>query len=52
MLVLSRKKDESIAISEDIVVKVLSVKGNTVRLGIEAPEEVKIVRTEIFEDEG
>jgi carbon storage regulator len=52
MLVLSRKKDESIAISKDIVVKVLSVKGNTVRLGIEAPEEVKIVRTEIFEDEG
>lgn len=51
MLVLSRKKDQSIAISEDIVVKVLSVKGNTVRLGIEAPKEVKVIRTEISDDE-
>lgn len=51
MLVLSRKKDQSIAIGEDIELTVLSVKGNTVRLGIKAPDEVRILRTEISDQE-
>jgi len=48
MLVLSRKIGESIAINEHIRITVLEVKGKTVRLGIEAPEDAKIYRQEIF----
>lgn len=44
MLVLSRKKDESIVIGDNIVVTVIEIRGNKVRLGIEAPEEVPIHR--------
>jgi len=48
MLVLTRTADESIAIGEDIVVKVLSVdRFGSVRLGIEAPSDVEIWRTEL-----
>lgn len=49
MLVLSRKKNESITLNNNIVIKVISVDGETVRLGIEAPREVEIYRTEIYE---
>lgn len=51
MLVLSRKKNEGFYIDEDTFVKVLSVKGNVVKLGIEAPKGKKILRQEIFEVE-
>lgn len=44
MLVLSRKLDESIQIGTNVVVTILEVKGNTVRIGIEAPREVSITR--------
>lgn len=47
MLVLNRKSEEQILIGNGICVKVLSVKGNTVRIGIEAPEEVTILRGEL-----
>ena len=47
MLVLSRKTDESICIGDNIVVTVLSVQGTKVRIGIQAPREVPIVRSEI-----
>lgn len=47
MLVLSRKKLESIRISDDIVVTVLAIQRNKVRLGIEAPKEVSVLRTEL-----
>ncbi len=47
MLVLSRKKDQSIVIDHQVEIEVLSVKGNTVRLGIKAPQEVKILRGEL-----
>ncbi len=47
MLVLSRKAKEGIRINNEIVVKVLSVKGNTVKLGIEAPQWVRVVREEL-----
>ena len=47
MLVLGRKQDESIVIDGRITVKVLQVKGNRLRLGIEAPEDVPIRRAEL-----
>jgi carbon storage regulator len=49
MLVLSRKKNESIVIDENIVITVVEVRGDKVRLGIQAPREVPIHRSEIHE---
>ena len=48
MLVLSRCKDESIMIGEEIEVVIVSVKGNKVRLGISAPKSVPVHRKEIY----
>jgi len=50
MLVLARKLDESIVIGEDIVVKVISIERGVVKLGIEAPRSVSIMRNELLED--
>lgn len=47
MLVLSRKKNESIVIGDNIQIEVLKVSGNTVRIGIKAPREVKVLRGEL-----
>jgi len=47
MLVLSRKKNESIFISENVRIEILKVSGNTVRLGIQAPRDVKVLRGEL-----
>jgi carbon storage regulator len=47
MLVLSRKADESIYIDGRIKVKILKIKGNKVRIGIDAPSDVSIVRSEL-----
>lgn len=49
MLVLSRKKGESIMIGDQVEVKVLSIDGDQVKLGIVAPKSVKVHRSEIFE---
>jgi carbon storage regulator len=49
MLVLSRTRDESIIIGDNIVVTVVDVRGDKVRLGIEAPREVSVHRREIYE---
>ena len=49
MLVLSRKKNESIVIGENIVVMVIEVRGDKVRLGIDAPKEVSVHRHEVYE---
>jgi carbon storage regulator len=49
MLVLSRKKGESIIIGDQIEVKVLSIEGEQVKLGIVAPQTVKVHRSEVFE---
>lgn len=47
MLVLSRKQQQDIVIGDDIKITVLKVKGNTVRLGIEAPRDVRVIRGEL-----
>ena len=52
MLILTRRIDEALLIGDDVKVVVLSVKGNQVRLGIEAPKDVHIVRSELLEEEG
>ena len=49
MLVLSRKKNESIIIDDNIVITVVEVRGDKVRLGIEAPKEIPIHRSEIYD---
>ena len=47
MLVLSRKKNETVIIDGNIEIEVLQVKGNTIRLGIKAPREVQVLRGEL-----
>jgi len=49
MLVLSRKKNESIVIDERIVITVIDIRGDKVRLGINAPREVSVHRSEVYE---
>ncbi|WP_328801041.1 carbon storage regulator CsrA [Paenibacillus sp. LX16] len=49
MLVLTRKKGESIVIQNDIVITVLSVEGDTVKIGISAPKDIDIYRKEVFD---
>ena len=49
MLVVSRKKNESIVINNDITVMVVEIRGDKVRLGIEAPKEVSVHRNEVQE---
>ena len=49
MLVLSRKKDEKIMIGENISIMVVEIRGDKVRLGIEAPRDVSVHRQEVFE---
>jgi carbon storage regulator len=51
MLVLQRRVGERIRVGEDIEIKVIRIGPNTVRIGIEAPADVKIVRTEVEERE-
>jgi len=55
MLVLSRKAEESMYIGDDIKITVLDIRGSQVRIGITAPQEVKIHREEVYQriaDEG
>ena len=49
MLILTRRVGESVVIGEDVTVTVLGVKGNQVRIGINAPKTVAVHREEIFE---
>ncbi|MDG1875021.1 MAG: carbon storage regulator [Mariniblastus sp.] len=47
MLVLSRKQNQSVVIDNQIQIEVLKIKGNTVRLGIKAPRNIKVLRGEL-----
>ncbi|WP_347548337.1 carbon storage regulator CsrA [Pseudalkalibacillus hwajinpoensis] len=49
MLVLGRKKGESIVINDEIELKIISIEGDTVKLGIEAPKNIAIHRKEVYE---
>lgn len=49
MLVLSRRKDETIMIGDDVEITIVDVRGDTVRLGIQAPRSVSVHRKEIYD---
>jgi len=49
MLVLSRQRDESIIINDNVVVTVVDIRGDKVRLGIDAPNEIPVHRREVYE---
>lgn len=49
MLVLSRKKNESIVINHDITIVVVEIRGDKVRLGVEAPKETPVHRREVYD---
>ena len=49
MLVLTRKAGESIRIADDIVVKIIEIGKNRIRIGIDAPPDVSVLRNEIYE---
>jgi len=50
MLVLSRKESESIVLGDDIIIKVIGIEKGVVRLGIEAPTNISIMRSELLDD--
>ena len=49
MLVLSRQKDESIMVGDDVEITIVDVRGDKVRLGITAPKEIPVHRREVYE---
>lgn len=49
MLVLSRKKNESIVIDDDVIITVVEIRGDKVRLGIQAPRDVPVHRQEVMD---
>jgi carbon storage regulator len=49
MLILSRKLNEKIMIGEDVSVSIIEIRGDQVRLGVEAPKTVKVFRQEVFD---
>lgn len=49
MLILTRKKDESLVIDNNIVIKIIEITDSSVRLGIEAPKAIEIHRKEIYD---
>jgi len=48
MLILSRKTDQSIKIGEDITITIIEIRGDQVKIGVEAPKNVKVFRQEVF----
>ncbi len=48
MLILSRKIDQQIKIGEDISITIIEIRGDQVKIGVEAPREVKVFRQEVF----
>jgi len=49
MLVLSRQRDESIIIGDNVVITIVDIRGDKVKLGIEAPREISVHRQEVYE---
>jgi carbon storage regulator len=49
MLILSRKVNEKVMIGEDISISIIEVRGDQVRLGVDAPKNVKVYRQEVFD---
>jgi len=49
MLVLSRKRNESIVINDNVIVTIVDIRGDDVRLGVEAPKEIPVHRQEVFD---
>jgi carbon storage regulator len=49
MLVLSRKAEQSLKLGDDIIVTVLGIEGDRVKLGIEAPRSIRVLREEVFQ---
>jgi carbon storage regulator len=50
MLILSRKTGQSLSIGKHITIKILEIEGDRVGLGIEAPKDMKVLRTELYEE--
>ena len=50
MLILSRKIDQKIRIGDDISLTIIEVRGDQVKIGVEAPKNVKVFRQEVFEE--
>jgi len=51
MLVLSRKQNEKIIVGDNVTITILKIRGNTVRIGIEAPRDIHVMRGELVRDE-
>ena len=49
MLVLSRHRDESIIIGDDVIITIVDIRGDKVRLGIDAPQDIPVHRREVYE---
>ena len=49
MLILSRKTNEKIMIGENIAVSIIEIRGDQVRIGVEAPKKIKVFRQEVFD---
>ena len=50
MLILSRKKDEKVMIGDQVEITILEIRGDQVKLGINAPKDVKVFRLEVFDE--
>ena len=49
MLILSRKVNEKVVIGDDITISIIEVRGDQVRIGIDAPKKIKVFRQEVFD---
>jgi len=49
MLILSRKIDEKIVIGDDVIISIVEIRGDQVRIGIDAPKKVKVFRQEVYD---